>query len=243
MKKQRIWEIDAFRGLCILFVFAAHLVYDLGEFANLALHLGPLELLFHYGGFIFVVISGISATLGSRSFRRGLIVLGCGMGITLVTGAMIALGMLSASARIEFGVLHLLGVCMIVYPWLKKLPTPVLAIFGVVSVALGFWFDGFYLTPAASGFDWQRLLFVFGLRLPDFAAGDYFPLFPNLGWFILGVVLGRILYKEKKTRFPRVRADAAPLRLLRFAGRHSLELYLVHQPVIYGVLQLVLWMK
>lgn len=240
MKKQRIWEIDAFRGLCILLVFAAHLVYDLEAFAGIELHLGPLQLLFHYGGFVFVVISGISATLGSRSFRRGLIVLGCGMLITLVTNAMIALGMLSASARIGFGVLHLLGVCMIVYPLLKKLPTPVLAISGVVSVALGFWFDSFYLTPAASGFDWQQMLFVFGLRLPGFSAGDYFPLFPHLGWFILGIVLGRTLYRDKKTRFPHVRANAAPLRFLQFAGRHSLELYLIHQPVIYGILQLIL---
>lgn len=243
MKKQRIWEIDAFRGLCILFVFAAHLTYDLRAFLNVELHLGVLQLLFDYGGVVFILVSGISATLGSRSFRRGLIVFGSGMLITAVTSAMIALGMLNSDSKIWFGVLHLLGVCMMLYPLLKKLPTWLLAVLGVGIVVLGYWFGTFTLAPSAGGFDWREVLFVFGLRLPGFSAGDYFPLFPHLGWFMLGIVLGRTVYRDKHTLFPRVRADVLPLRVLQFAGRHSLELYLVHQPVIYGILQLIAWIQ
>lgn len=239
MKKQRIWEIDAFRGLCILFVFAAHLAFDLREFLKLDFQLGPVQALFDYGGAVFIVISGVSATLGSRSFRRGLIVFGCGMVITAVTCGMVWLDMLDSSNLILFGVLHLLGVCMMLYPLLKKLPTWLLAVLGVGIVALGYWFFSFYLSPAAEGFDPRQLLFVFGLRLPGFAAGDYFPLFPHLGWFLLGIVLGRTVYRDRQTRLPKVPANALPLRFLQFAGRHSLELYLIHQPVIFGLIQLI----
>lgn len=239
MKKQRIWEIDALRGLCILFVFAAHLAFDLREFLQLDFRLGPLQALFDYGGAVFIVISGVSATLGSRSFRRGLIVFGYGMVITAVTCGMVLLDMLDSSNVILFGVLHLLGVCMMLYPLLKKLPTWLLAVLGAVIVALGYWFSSFYLPPAVGRFDPRQLLFLFGLRLSGFTAGDYFPLLPHLGWFMLGIVLGRTVYAEGQTRLPKVPAGVLPLRFLQFAGRHSLELYLIHQPVIFGIIQLI----
>lgn len=239
-KKQRIWEIDAFRGVCVFFMFAAHLVFDLQTFLQLELHIGTaFRLLFQYGGVIFILISGISATLGSRSFRRGVIVFACGMVITVVTMAMVRLGMLDDDNVITFGVLHLLGLCMMVYPALKKLPTGYLAVLGSILVVLGYYFNSIYLTPVTGGFDWKQYLFFLGLRLPSYAAGDYFPVLPHLGWFMLGIVLGRLVYREKKTLLPRFPADFWLVRCFRFAGRHSLELYLLHQPVIYGVLQLL----
>ncbi len=238
MRKQRIWEIDAFRGLCVLFMFASHFAFDLRTFMGLDLNLGVVQLLFDYGGAVFILISGVSATLGSRSFRRGVIVFACGMLVTAVTSGMIRLGLLSEKDKIWFGVLHLLGVCMMLYPALKKLPTWLLGVLGAAVVALGYWFSTFYL-PAAQGFDGRQLLFVLGLRLPGFSAGDYFPLFPHLGWFMLGIVLGRTVYRKKQTLLPGVPSQAAPLRALQFVGRHSLELYLIHQPILYGVLQLI----
>lgn len=235
MTKRRIWEIDAFRGLCILLVFAAHLTFDLKNFLDLEFDLGPLQMLFDYGGLVFVVVSGISATLGSRSFRRGLVVFGCGMVITAVTYAMAALDMMSASVRIQFGVLHLLGVCMMLYPALKKLPTWALAVGGAAIVALGWWFSTFYL-PEGS----PTWLFPLGLRAHGFTAGDYFPIFPHLGWFMLGISLGRTVYRQKQTLLPKVNEQNGIVRFFTFAGRHSLELYLIHQPVIYGIIQLTL---
>lgn len=246
VRKTRIWELDAFRGLCIFFVFASHLVFDLQAFLGMTLNIGTLfRFLFNYGGVVFILISGISATLGSRSFRRGLIVFGCGMLITLVTMVMIRLNLLDRADLIQFGVLHLLGFCMMIYPFLKKLPTLFLAIFGAVVIALGYYFATFYLTPSAdpSAFDPRSFLFVLGLRLPDFCAGDYFPVFPHLGWFMEGIVLGRIVYRNRQTLFPRFPADFWLVRFFRFAGRHSLELYLLHQPVIVGILQLILLLR
>lgn len=245
-KKQRIWEIDAFRGLCIFFVFASHLIFDLQAFLHVQLSVGKVfQLLFQYGGIVFILISGVSATLGSRSFRRGLIVFGCGMGITVVTMAMVRLDMLAEEDVIEFGVLHLLGLCMMVYPLLKKLPTAYLGVLGAVIIAVGYYFSTFYLSPAAdpSAFDLRNYLFFLGLRMPSFSSGDYFPVFPHLGWFMEGIVLGRIVYRQRRTRFPNFPSDFWLVRVFRFVGRHSLEFYLLHQPVIYGVLQLIVLLR
>lgn len=239
VKKQRIWEVDAFRGFCLLFVFASHLLFDLGSVFRFPVNPGAfLTALFHYGGAVFILVSGLSATLGSRSFRRGLIVLGCGLLITLVSEVMIALGFLPAEDRIQFGVLHLIGICMILYPILRKLPTVFLAIFGAVLLGLGFRFSTILLARPASAYNWRSFLFVFGLRTEGFASGDYFPLLPNLGWFIEGIVLGRLVYKDKVSLLPNFPSDFFLIRFLRFLGRHSLIFYLLHQPVFFGLILL-----
>lgn len=238
-KKQRIWEVDAFRGFCLLFVFASHLTYDMRDSFGFDFALGFLDKLFEYGGAVFIVLSGLSATLGSKSLRRGLIVLGCGMLITLVTEVMIALDLLGANNRIQFGVLHLIGTCMILYPFLKKLPTVFLAILGAVLLGLGFWFSSLRLDVPASAYDIRNFLYVFGLRTRGFFSGDYFPLLPNLGWFTLGIVLGRLVYKNRQSLLPNFPSDFFLIRFLRFLGRHSLLFYLVHQPVFFGLFWLV----
>lgn len=232
MKKERIWELDAFRGLCILCVILIHTVFDLQYFVGLNFRLHPvLQFIMDYGGVLFVILSGICVTLGSRSIRRGTIVFCCGMLITGVTEAMIAFGMADSSVRIQFGVLHLLGVCMLLHPLLKRLPLTASAIVGAAIVILGYWFQTITVP--------QPYLFPLGLCAPGFAAGDYFPLFPHLGWFMLGTVLGRTVYKNRTSLLPDVPANAWPIRFLSACGRHSLWIYLAHQPVVYGILMAI----
>ena len=232
-KSGRIWELDAFRGVCILCVILVHTVFDLRYFAGLHFSLHPVfQFIMDYGGVLFVILSGICVTLGSHSVRRGLIVLGCGLVITGVTEGMIALGLAGESVRIQFGVLHLLGVCMILYPLYRRLPTAALAAVGAVLVILGYWFRTFTIS--------NPYLFILGLRAPGFAAGDYFPLLPHLGWYMLGVVLGRTVYRSRKTLLPKVPANTPVLRFFCACGRHSLWIYLLHQPVVYGVLMAVM---
>ena len=229
----RIWEIDAVRGFLILCVIASHTLFYLSNVLG-RLSLPPLvRFVMQYGGMLFVLLSGLSATLGSRSLQRGLLVFAGGMVLTLGSIVAIRFGWLSRDMVIFFGVLHLLGVAMIVYPLLKKLPSPVLLGLGLAVVCLGYWLELADITVEA------RFLFPLGLRYPGFAAGDYFPLAPHLGWFCLGVVLGRSLYPEKKTRLPGVNAETPILRFLRWCGRNSLYIFILHLPLVGLVMMLL----
>lgn len=239
MTKQRIWELDALRGFCILGMVVFHLVYDVTELYRLVdWQLPPfLDLVQLVGGGIFLVLSGLCVTLGSRSVRRGLIVFGCGMACTLVTWGMYRFGFSGSSMIIRFGVLHCLGICMLLWPLGKKLPTWALAVLGAVIVAVGVYIDFADIRTDL------RFLFPLGILYPGFSSGDYYPLLPCLGWFLLGAVLGRTVYRKKQTLLPRVNAQAPILRFFCFCGRQSLPIYLVHQPLLSGILTLVTMLK
>ena len=230
--KQRIWELDALRGVMIWGVVLIHLLFDLRYFLGIDVIKNPvLQYCVDRCGFLFVILSGVSVTLGRRSIRRGLQVLGCGLLITAVTGGMYLLRMANKDLIIYFGVLHLLGVCMLLWPVFKKLPPAALAVLGAGFVALGVW-----LRTVRVGTVW---LLPLGLTFPGFSSGDYFPLFPHLGWFLLGAVLGKLVYKEKRSHFSQKSAESAPVRFFRFCGRHSIWIYLIHQPVLYGIVLLL----
>lgn len=231
--KQRIWELDALRGACILAMVVIHGAYDAVELYGLVRWEYPALFSFikDWGGVLFLLISGICATLGSRGVKRGLVVFGCGMVCTAVTYGMAALGFAGKGIVIYFGVLHCLGVCMLLWPLFRKLPTTLLAITGGVLVALGLYIRACVRVD----FPW---LIILGFTYPGFATSDYFPLLPFLGFFLLGAVLGKTLYKNKRTLLPKVNDSAPVFRFLRLCGKHSLWIYLLHQPV----LSLVFWL-
>ena len=214
--KNRIWELDAFRGLCILGMVIVHFIFDLTELFEIIHWDTPdlFSLVLNWGGMLFVLLSGICATLGSRSIRRGIIVFFCGMLCTAVTSGMYLLDMAESYIIIRFGV-----------------PTWALGVIGAVLIALGLWLQNVYV-----GTD---LLFPLGLVSTKFSSSDYFPLLPNLGYFLLGSVLGRTLYRSKQSLLPAVNTQTPILRFLGFCGRQSLLIYLLHQPILSGLCTLL----
>lgn len=224
-QKQRIWELDALRGICILGMIVVHSFFDFSYFGGISLTLpGWFVFIRQYGHVLFVLISGICVTLASRSFQRGVVVFGAGLLITYVTMFMDQiLGF--PNMRIWFGILHMLGICMMLYPLFKRLPHWALALFGVAFVALGFWFETFTISV--------DYLFPLGLRSGHiFTGSDYFPIFPGFGWFLVGAFLGKTVYRKKQTLLSHVNAENAILRFFRFCGKHSLLIYLAHQPIL-----------
>ncbi len=232
--KNRIWELDAFRGICIIGVVAVHFVYDLTVLFRLIAVEMPLWFQFvqKWGGVLFLLLSGICATLGKRSVRRGLTVFAGGVIISLVTYGMYKLNFADVSILIYFGVLHCLGTCMILWPLFKKLPWWALLTIGAVFVAFGFYLD----TLPGPDHGW---FIPFGVLQKDMATSDYFPLFPNLGFFLLGGAVGKTLYRNKETLFPKVSPKNILVRFFTFCGRQSLWIYLLHQPVLSGICMLL----
>lgn len=230
--KARIWELDAFRGLCVMGMIVVHFVYDIVYLYGLVDWQLPAAFLFlqQWGGVLFLLLSGICVTLGSRSIRRGLIVFAAGLLVTAVTIVMHRFFSFDESVLIQFGVLHCLGICMLLWPVFRKLPWWVLVIAGGVLAALGFYVSGIRVP-----FPW---LIPLGLRPEGFLAADYFPLLPNLGFFLLGAAIGRTAYKQKVSLLPDI-SHSLPIRVLSFFGRQSLLIYLLHQPILSGILFLL----
>lgn len=236
--KKRIWELDVFRGICILGVIGVHFVYDMVELYGLVAWDYPKAFVFirDWGGVLFLLLSGICVTLGSHSVRRGLIVFACGMVITAVTAGMYLLKLYDRSIIIYFGVLHCLGICMLLWPLFRKFPWWALLIFGIVLTAVGFWLRE---QPSVDHY-W---LMTVGLPWTGFASSDYFPLLPYFGFFLLGAVLGKTVYRRKESLLPGVNTQNFLIRFFSFCGRQSLWLYLLHQPLLSGIFYLIILSK
>ncbi len=232
MDKKRIWELDFLRGLFILCMIVIHAIFDARVFLGVRISMPPIyDFIQLNGGILFVIISGICITLGHHFIKRGLIVLSAGILVSAVTFGMYSFQMAGRSIIIYWGVLHLLGTCMLLYGIIRKMPTWLLSIMGIILIIVGYWIQQFTV-------DTWYLCFL-GLLPANFASSDFFPLLPYFGWFIVGIVLGRLFYKDKVSLLPKVPAKAFPIRGIAFCGRHSLWIYLAHQPIIYGVMMLL----
>ena len=223
---KRIWELDALRGLALLGMMGIHFVYDLVDLFGVWNWQQPAWYLFfknNYGA-VFFLISGISVTLGSHPVKRGAQVFLCGFLCTGVTLAMYLLGFAGKGIIIYIGVLQCLGLCMMLWPLFRRCPDWALGALGLAMMIAGW-----YLRTQAFPF-W--LLTPLGFAPYGFTSSDYFPLLPNLGYFLLGAVAGKRAYAGRKSLFPR---ETPPLGLFRWLGRHSLMIYLLHQPVLAAI--------
>jgi uncharacterized membrane protein len=241
IRRERIWEIDFLRGVSIILVIGYHLLYDLGDYVGISRFLGwstnlstaAWTIAQHFFAGLFVLLSGVSSTLTRSNIRRGLRLLAVALGLTLATYLIaIWLHLFDPAETIIFGILHCLAVSMLLYGALfRKVSAAGNALVGTGVIGLAF------LLPVLkkalvirSGW-----LIPFGLPSPTFSSLDYFPLIPWFGVFLVGAALGRSLYSKKKSLLP----WRMPVNFVNFAGRHSLLIYIVHQPVIMGILYLL----
>jgi len=240
-RPQRIWEIDFLRGLSIILVIGYHLLYDIGDYVGIPRFLGwstnlstvAWTIAQHFFAGLFVLLSGTSSTLTRSNIRRGLRLLAVALALTLGTYLIaVWFHLLDPSDTIVFGILHCLAVSMLFYGAVfKNVSAAANALCGAAVIGLA------ALLPILKKAllirsDW---LIPFGLPSPSFSSLDYFPLIPWFGVFLIGAALGRTLYAAKKSLLP----WRLPTTFVNFAGRHSLVIYIAHQPVIMGALYLL----
>lgn len=162
---------------------------------------------------------------------RGLKIFSLGMIITTISLIFIT------DRPIVFGVLHCIGLCVILsIPFLKLKPLYTF-IPGAMIILLGFVMN---MVPMQ---DPTVIHLAAGLHQAGVSTYtiDYFPLLPWFGITLLGMSLGNILYKDNKRRFPLPDLSKyKPTAIFSWMGQHSLAIYLLHQPVIAGVLSLYL---
>lgn len=240
--KRRVLLLDEIRGFLIIMVVLYHLLYDLYVFFELDLPFffsPPVEFLKYLGAGSFILISGIVCHYARSNFKRGLICLAFALVITVFTYFVMP------DQAIYFGILHLLAVCMILYGLLKKvfdrLPFfPFFVLFAVLFFATFHIPNGYFglseevsiLVPSSL---YDSGLFFLGFPGNGFNSADYYPLIPFAFLFFAGTLLGRFFVSESLPEFV-YRGIAPPFR---FLGRHTLVIYLVHQPILLGILYLI----
>ncbi|MCG3209721.1 MAG: hypothetical protein FOGNACKC_03348 [Anaerolineae bacterium] len=235
----RLWEIDALRGVAIILVVFYHFVWDLSYFRLYPVNvLSPSWQIFARSiGSTFIFLLGVSLTLSHlrvshrtgqaapfvKYLRRGGQLFGLGLVISVVTYVVIGPGF------VVFGILHLLGLGVILaYPFLQ-INRWVSLVAGLFLIGLGA-----YLNTVTVSYPW---LIWFGIKQQGRAMVDYYPLLPWFGITLLGIFAGRSLYPHDVSRL--VLPDYSrvlPVRGLRLLGRHTLFIYLVHQPILIGFL-------
>ena len=210
--------LDELRGLDLVSMMLYHACWDLVFLfdVNMRWYAGtPGRLWQQTICWVFILLSGFCAPFGRYMLRRGTVVFGAGAVVTLATLVFMPEG------RVIFGVLTFLGAAMLLTGVLEPLLKKVMP-----AVGLGGWK---LMLPQSLYANYFTAFFGF---YPDwFYSTDYFGLLPWLFLFWAGYYLHKAVGRR---RMEPLRRPVCPV--LGWMGRHSLLLYLLHQPVIYGVL-------
>ena len=219
--------LDAWRTLAIVLMAAYHFLYDLYIFGIISasqLFSAPLNILERFICCSFILLAGASARFSRNNLRHGLIVLAAGIAVEI--------GAAAGGQTIRWGVLMLLGSSMVLWHFLGGYlqnwrPVSLTAACMGLFVLTGWWTEA---TTASVGW-----LYPLGLIAPGFHSADYFPLLPWFFLFLIGTVIGGWCLEHRNNRLLTASLPAA----LTWPGRHSLIIYVLHQPVLYGISYLI----
>ncbi len=235
---RRLPVVDVARGAALLAMFGYHLTWDLAHFGYIdarAPFAPEMRLFSHAIASSFLFIAGASLVLARRApfawaatWKRFALVAGAA---ALVTAGS---WFLFPQAPILFGILHciaagsLLALPFLFLPWPAALAAAVLV-------------GGLPFLVASPAFDppWAQWTGL-GASLPD--AMDFRPLAPWAAPMLAGVAAMAVAVPHGgREVLARMSGVGRTARLLAFGGRHSLLIYLVHQPIFFGVLTAFVW--
>ena len=226
--------LDTLRGMTLVSMMVYHACWDLvylfrqdwAWYRSFGAHLWQQSICW-----TFILLSGYCFHLGHHRLRRGLLSLGGGALVSAVSQV--------AGSPIHWGVLTLLGAAALLTipldPLLRRLPARAglagsfCLYFLLREVNQGYLgFEGAALLTLPADWYQNSLTALLGFPGPDFFSADYFSLLPWLFLFWTGYFLYRLR--------PEGEGRELRLPLVTTLGRHSLVAYLLHQPLIYGVL-------
>ena len=246
MNKKRYEKLDGIRGMALLNMIAYHTIWDLVYIYQVDWNWYKSESAYIWQQGIcwtFIFLSGFCWPLGSHAWKRGITVFLGGAIITLAT--FIAM----PQNRVVFGVLTLTGSCMLLMNVLDKILCRIPAVVGMVISALlfvltrninegylGFEKWNFVKVPA---FLYRNIFTSYlGFTQKGFYSTDYFSLFPWIFLFMTGYFAYHFLQRRKVMDL----LENSALRPVEWLGKHSFEIYMVHQLVIYGILEVVFFL-
>ena len=232
-KRARIDAIDAARGGALAGMVVYHLIWDFAHFGLVAptLPFAPAARALSHGvASAFLALVGVSLALahphGLRRdafLKRLALIVGAA---ALVTAASYAI---DAAEPILFGVLHCIAVASLIAALFVAAPPWAALTVGALAVAAPFAFASAAFNPPA--------LVWLGLGTSSPQTLDWRPLLPWSGVLLIGLGLTQAAAPRLSGwRWTTWRPAGGPGRALAFAGRRSLVIYLVHQPILFGLL-------
>ncbi|MCL2698062.1 MAG: DUF1624 domain-containing protein [Oscillospiraceae bacterium] len=243
---KRVGLLDEIRGFAIICMIVYHFLFSLQNFYGVDVPVffdswfGVIRSIFA-GAFIF--ISGCVCRFSRNNLKRGAQCFFLGMLVTFV------IALVQPSLQIHFGILHLLGICMIIYALTEVFfdfvpPLAGIIIFGFLFFALynipygnpGFiGFGGLFAIPVPEILYDAEVLFPLGFKGPYSNYGDYFPLLPWFCIFATGCFFGVYARENALPRwFYKTR-----VKFFAVTGRYTIWIYLLHQPIIIAVLNII----
>ncbi|MDR1564410.1 MAG: DUF1624 domain-containing protein [Oscillospiraceae bacterium] len=260
LNQNRIHLLDILRGYAILAMFFVHVSFDLAYLfpTPFTVDFDKIQPFAYFSAVPFILLSGLCSRLTRSNLLRGAKLLLIAFCFTMVTVFVLP------DEPIYSGILHMLALSMLVsgvldaeadalekaknphikkvWETLKKAPHWLWAAICLMTFAfmlniphgyLGF--NGLLRIDLPKQLYQKGFLYLYGFASSNFASADYWPVFPWMFLFLFGRFIGGY---AKDGRFPKwTKANfCPPLALL---GRHSLLIYVLHQPVIYAVLWVV----
>ena len=226
----RIAAIDVLRGLALVAMIAFHFSFDLAWFRVTASDFYHDAFWLHARTAIlssFLLLAGVSLVLAQRAqasrarfWRHVSQIAACALAVSV--GSYLAF----PRSYIWFGVLHAIALSLVLLRPLAPHPRAALAI-GIAVIAAG----NLWSAPAFDTRAWGWLGFATAKPLTE----DYVPLFPWTGVMLVGIAVGHALVQRQ---FGPIAWLARAPSTLAWLGRHSLAIYMLHQPLLLGLLTL-----
>ena len=244
-KYKRLHLLDALRGLCLISMIFYHGMWNLVHLYGMdgAWFTGPMGYIWQQSiCWTFILLSGFCFSMSRSHLKRGGLIFLGGVLVSLVTHG------LTPVSRITFGILTFTGSAVLLMIPLEKPLAKVPALPGLLGSAALFallrnvprgtlGFEGLVL-GRVPGWLYRNLFTAWlGFSPADFYSADYFPLIPWLFLFVCGWFLFRV-FRDRGWNEKLFARGSFPV--LNFLGRHSLIVYLLHQPIIYGLMELLL---
>jgi len=229
-KKKRIEIIDALRGFAVAMMVIHHAFYNAAVFLDAPWWLYSNPVFNALQGLfigVFICISGVSSRFSRGNIERGAIVIVIAVIITYVT--------LRMEMPIYFGILHLLGFLMMFYGLTRKLWDGIsrkVAPFIYIALIIASILARIYLSPTSGNPVFFDLLSILGWWQEGFVNYDNQTILPWIFVFLFGTWVGEYIREGKfPTWFYEKKVPFFPL-----VGRHALLVYILHQPILFGLM-------
>lgn len=234
--KMRYQSVDILRWIAVVLMVFFHFYFMSSAFFGWEIFADYAQVLFWIGrsaAVLFLLVSGLIFWLSyqkktfslKKYYQRAWQIFFAAFLVTLGSY------LFSPERTVWFGILHFFALSFVLLPMVARLSIWWTGIVGFLCFGIGN-----YL--ASRTFAVSLWLLPLGLKSPSFQSFDYYPLFPRFGYVLIGYLIA--LFLKNNNLVEKLLGWYYPkLVLLSRTGRRSLVVYLVHIPLVYGLLLLV----